>query len=219
MLKKKKIQWIIGAVATSTLLIHTSFSSLAAGISAAMPKVSPYKGGQAISEAGIAAGVAEVSQAITEQKELVRQREEEEARRKAEEEENARRRAEEEQKRRQTEQAAAYANDRTLLAALIHCEAGGEPYDGQVAVGAVVMNRVGSGEFPNSIREVVYQSGQFGPAMTGKLERVLEAGTIYESCYQAADAAIAGQNPVGNALYFGDGRDYGILIGGHWFHP
>ena len=57
-----------------------------------------------------------------------------------------------------------------MLAALIFCEAGGEPYEGQVAEGAVVMNRVRSGIFPNSITEVIYQSGQFGPAITGKLD-------------------------------------------------
>ena len=66
----------------------------------------------------------------------------------------------------QQEQAAAAAasvsgGELDLLAALIQCEAGGESHTGKVAVGAVVMNRVRSGQFPNSITEVVYQSGQF----------------------------------------------------------
>ena len=116
------------------------------------------------------------------------------------------------------QEAAVSGSDTDLLAALIYCEAGGEPYEGQVAVGAVVMNRVKSGSFPNSISEVIYQSGQFGPAITGKLDRVLAAGSATESCYQAAREALAGASPVGDALYFGDGQNYGIQIGGHWFH-
>ena len=112
---------------------------------------------------------------------------------------------------------AATSGEQALLAALIFCEAGGEPYEGQVAVGAVVMNRVRSGIFPNSITEVIYQSGQFGPAITGKLDAVLADGRTTASCYQAAADALAGANPIGEALYFGNG-DYGQLIGNHWFH-
>lgn len=84
--------------------------------------------------------------------------------------------------------------------------------------GAVVMNRVKSPSFPNSISEVIYQSGQFGPAVTGKLSRVMAAGKTTDSCYQAAQEAIAGNSPVGDAVYFGDGQNFGQLIGGHWFH-
>lgn len=142
---------------------------------------------------------------------------EEEARLAAEEAERIAREQEE------AEQTAAQAasvslDDEALLAALIYCEAGGEPYEGQVAVGAVVMNRVRSGVFPNSVREVIYQSGQFGPAITGKLDRVLANGSTTDSCYQAASEALAGVSPVGGALYFGDGQDFGQRIGGHWFH-
>ena len=117
-----------------------------------------------------------------------------------------------------TEVTAVSGNDADLLAALIYCDAGGEPYEGQVAVGAVVMNRVKSPSFPNSISEVIYQSGQFGPAVTGKLSRVMAAGKTTDSCYQAAQEAIAGNSPVGDAVYFGDGQNFGQLIGGHWFH-
>ena len=117
-----------------------------------------------------------------------------------------------------TAKAAAVAeSEKELLAALIYCEAGGEPYEGQIAVGAVVLNRVASGTFPNSITDVIYDSGQFGPAITGKLDRVLASGKTTESCRQAATDALAGVNPVGDALYFGYGN-YGIQIGGHWFH-
>ncbi len=103
-----------------------------------------------------------------------------------------------------------------LLAALIFCEAGNQPYDGKVAVGAVVMNRVESGRFPNSIKEVIYQRGQFTPAMTGKLARVMNSGRIPSSCYDAARDALSGASPVGNALFFNTG--YGSFkLGDHYF--
>ena len=111
----------------------------------------------------------------------------------------------------------AYAAETELLAALIYCEAGNQPYEGQVAVGAVVMNRVYSGAYPNSISEVIYQSGQFGPAMTGWLDSVLYSGGYTSSAYQAAQDAIAGANPVGGCLSFGNGN-WGIQIGDHFFH-
>lgn len=134
-------------------------------------------------------------------------------------EEAARRAAEEEARRKAAEEAARKAaeGDQTLLAAIIFCEAGNQPHAGKVGVGAVILNRVRSGRFPNSIRGVIYQSGQFGPAVTGKLDRVLASGNIPASCYQAAADALAGQNPIGNALYFGNGN-YGQLIGDHYFH-
>ena len=109
------------------------------------------------------------------------------------------------------------AGDQELLAAIIFCEAGNQPYDGQVAVGAVIMNRVRSGEYPNSVSEVIYQSGQFGPAMTGWLDSVLASGGYTDTAMQAAADAIAGSNPIGDCLYFGNG-DYGIQIGDHFFH-
>ena len=61
---------------------------------------------------------------------------------------------------------AAVQADKELLASLIFCEAGNQPYEGQVAVGAVVMNRVKSSTYPDTISDVIYQSGQFTPAMT-----------------------------------------------------
>lgn len=111
----------------------------------------------------------------------------------------------------------ASVDDRTLLAALIYCEAGNQCFDGKVAVGAVVINRVNSSRFPNTIQKVIYQRGQFGPAMTGKLSRVLASGNIPSSCYKAADSALSGYNPIGNALYFGCGN-YGYKLGDHYFH-
>ena len=103
------------------------------------------------------------------------------------------------------------------MAAIIECEAGGESYEGKIGVGAVIMNRIRSSQFPNTLSEVIYQSGQFGPAITGKLDAVLADGRTTASCYQAAADALAGANPIGEALYFGNG-DYGQLIGNHWFH-
>ncbi len=67
-------------------------------------------------------------------------------------------------------------DDTTLLAALIYCEAGNQSYEGMVAVGAVVVNRVNSSSFPNTISEVIYQSGQFGPASSGALATAIANG-------------------------------------------
>lgn len=103
-----------------------------------------------------------------------------------------------------------------LLAAIIFCEAGNQPYAGKVAVGAVVLNRVESGRFPNTIREVIYQRGQFTPAMTGKLARVLSSGNIPSSCYSAARDALNGESPVGNALFFNTGHG-SFKLGDHYF--
>lgn len=111
------------------------------------------------------------------------------------------------------------ADTTMLLAALIHCEAGGESYEGQVAVGAVVMNRVRSAAYPNTIHGVIYASGQFTPAMTGKLNRVYESGKIYESCIRAAEEALSGVSNVGDLTHFRrvNGRE-GLVIGNHVFY-
>ena len=103
-----------------------------------------------------------------------------------------------------------------MLAALIFCEAGNQPYDGKVAVGAVVMNRVASGRFPNTIKEVIYQRGQFTPAMTGKLDRIIASGRIPASCYEAAREALSGVSTVGNALFFNTGHG-AFKLGDHYF--
>mgnify|MGYP002727570672 FL=1 len=104
------------------------------------------------------------------------------------------------------------SNDVAMLAALIECEAGGESYTGMVAVGAVVVNRVNSGSFPNSISGVIYQSGQFTPVATGTFQSVLARGARSD-CYAAAQAALAGESPVGGCLYFNSGYGSGIQIG------
>ena len=104
-----------------------------------------------------------------------------------------------------------------LLASIIFCEAGNQPYEGQVAVGAVVMNRVNSGVYPNSIEEVIYQRGQFGPVSTGWLDKVRNSGGYTTTAMQAAADALAGAKPVGGCLYFDKGG-YGTKIGDHYFH-
>lgn len=113
-------------------------------------------------------------------------------------------------------EAAAQA-DKELLASLIFCEAGNQPYEGQVAVGAVVMNRVKSSSYPDTISDVIYQSGQFTPAMTGWLDSVRASSGYTESAMQAAEDALAGSNPVGDCLYFSTGG-WGMQIGDHFFH-
>ena len=111
--------------------------------------------------------------------------------------------------------------DRYLLANLIYCEAGGEPYNGQVAVGAVVMNRVLSSVFPNTVTGVIYQSRQFSPVASGRLALALAEGKATASCYQAADEAMKGSTNVGNCVYFRtpvEGVTPKYRIGGHIFY-
>ncbi len=107
-------------------------------------------------------------------------------------------------------------DDVTLLGALIQCEAGSESYEGQVAVGAVVMNRLRAG-YAGSISGVIYQSGQFSPASSGALASVLSSG-VSGSCLSAAQEAINGVDNVNGATSFRRaGAANGIVIGNHVF--
>lgn len=110
--------------------------------------------------------------------------------------------------------------DRYLLANLIYCEAGGEPYDGQVAVGSVVINRVLSSVYPNTVTGVIYQNKQFTPAGSGRLSLALSQNKATASCYRAADEAMSGVTNVGNCVYFRTPIEglSGIRIGGHVFY-
>lgn len=110
--------------------------------------------------------------------------------------------------------------DRKLLANLIYCEAGGEPYEGQVAVGSVVINRVLSSKFPNTVMGVIYQNKQFSPVASGRLALALEADKATDKCYRAADEAMAGVTNVGNCVFFRTPIPglTGISIGGHIFY-
>lgn len=107
--------------------------------------------------------------------------------------------------------------DLDLMAAIIECEAGGEPYEGKIGVGAVVMNRVRSSQFPNTISEVIYQSGQFSPVASGKLASVLSRGAR-QDCYDAARDVFAGANTVGECLFFHAGGGSGLTIANQTFY-
>ena len=110
--------------------------------------------------------------------------------------------------------------DRYLLANLIYCEAGNQPYEGQVAVGAVVMNRVMSSVFPDTVVGVIYQNRQFSPVASGRLALALSENHATNACYQAADAAMSGTTTVGNCLFFRTPIEglTGTQIGGHIFY-
>lgn len=84
-----------------------------------------------------------------------------------------------------------------LLARLISAEARGEPYEGQVAVGAVVLNRVGHPSFPNSVAEVIYQPGAFSCLDDGQFDE-----PVAESAYRAAQDAVNGWDPSYGAIYY-----------------
>ena len=110
-------------------------------------------------------------------------------------------------------------SDEELLACLIYCEAGNQPYEGQVAVGAVVVNRMRSAAYPNTMVGVIYQNKQFSPVASGRLAARLATGSN-ERCRQAAREAMNGSTPVGNCLYFRTviPEINGQIIGGHVFY-
>lgn len=112
----------------------------------------------------------------------------------------------------------AQEGDLELLAALIECEAGGEPYEGKLAVGSVVLNRVASSYFPNTVVGVIYQSGQFSPVASGRFATVLSRGAD-ASCTQAAQEVLNGRITI-RALYFrrNNGMIQGTVIGNHVFY-
>ena len=90
-----------------------------------------------------------------------------------------------------------YASEVELLARLIHGEARGEPYVGMVAVGAVVLNRVRSSKFPNTIAGVIYQSGAFDAVRDGQINL-----TPNEQSRRAARDALNGWDPTNGCLYY-----------------
>lgn len=93
---------------------------------------------------------------------------------------------------------AASDNDLYLLARAISAEARGEPYIGQVAVGAVILNRVKHPSFPSTVAGVIYQSGAFSSVSDGQFAAV----TITDSARKAARDALNGWDPTGGAIYF-----------------
>ncbi len=87
--------------------------------------------------------------------------------------------------------------DVQLLATVISAEARGEPYEGQVAVGAVIMNRIAHPSFPNTLSGVIYQPGAFSCLYDGGIN-----AAVADSAYQAAREAINGSDPSGGAIYY-----------------
>ena len=91
------------------------------------------------------------------------------------------------------------ASDIQLMARAINGEARGEPYEGQVAVGAVILNRVKSSQFPNTIAGVIYQSGAFTAVADGQINQpIAEDSTVYK----AAQDAMNGWDPTGGCIYY-----------------
>lgn len=109
-------------------------------------------------------------------------------------------------------------NDTLLLAALIQAEGGNQPYEGQVSVGTVVMNRLRSGKYGSSVYSVIYAKGQFGPARSGQVANIYAKGPK-ASCIQAATDAMNGVSYIGGATHFRNvNSGYpGIVIGSHVF--
>ena len=116
------------------------------------------------------------------------------------------------------------AGDRKLLANLIYCEARGESYEGMVAVGSVVINRVLSERFPNTVVGVIYAPKQFAPVTSTKNSLALalaeDRASRQPDCYRAADEAMSGYSNVGKCVYFRTPIPglTGIQIGNHIFY-
>lgn len=217
MIKNKKFNSVV-AVVSACSLMTVGFTSEAAS---AQP------------EASLSMSMRDTQQLVKLQRETLqvtpeafmvstKDRIEEQQRQKIEEierrEREAREKAEREAREKAEQEAAALQSQyQELMASIIFCEAGNQPYEGQVAVGAVIMNRVRSSAYPNSIEAVIYQSGQFGPAGTGWLDRVRSSRGYTAAAMQAANDALAGVNPIGDCLYFDQGG-YGMKIGAHYFH-
>ena len=218
MIKNKRLSSMF-ALFSACSLMTVGFTSQAASEQPEVTTITETKGEntnthtavQAISQNIVASAqeMTDVSQQVIADNIAKKEEEERLAREKAEQE--AKEKAE-----REAREAYVRANQE-LLASIIYCEAGNQPYEGQVAVGAVIMNRVKSGSYPNSIEEVIYQSGQFGPAATGWLNRVRSSKGYSQTALQAAVDALNGSNPIGNCLYFDQGGA-GMKIGAHYFH-
>ena len=88
-------------------------------------------------------------------------------------------------------------NNINLLARIISAEARGEPYTGQVAVGAVILNRVKHPSFPNTLSGVIYQNGAFTAIVDGQINQ-----PVASSAYNAARDALNGWDPTGGCIYY-----------------
>lgn len=134
--------------------------------------------------------------------------------------ERRRKEAEEKKKLVRRNEAIAADNDTLkVLATIIWCESRGESYEGQLAVGSVVMNRVRSGAYPNTVYDVVFASGQFSPVKTGSFQRAYENGSANENAYKAAQEVLDGYTNIGDMTHFRrKGNRDGYIIGNHVFY-
>ena len=96
-------------------------------------------------------------------------------------------------------QSSTRSNETELLARIVHAEAKGEPYLGQIAVASVVLNRVDSPDFPNTLAGVIYQPGAFEPVMNGTINQDVPKDA---TARKAAQEALNGYDPTGGCLYF-----------------
>jgi len=117
----------------------------------------------------------------------------------------------------------ATAAEKDLLARLVRAEAESEPYAGKVAVAVVVLNRVDSADFPNSIHDVIYQSGQFSPVTNGEINKPADADSIkaVEEALSENRSLGAGSlffyNPSTAVSHWLDSRPTTLVIGHHVF--
>lgn len=195
---------------------------LASLVNSTSQKLTAAKEQLATAKADAASYEAEIARQKEYEEQLEAQKAAEDAKRLEEirqQEEELRQQQEQEQQQEQDKAPiTADASDQALLAALIQCEAGGESYEGKLAVGSVVINRVRSSYFPNSIAGVIYQSGQFSPVASGRFATVLAEGAD-ASCVQAAAEVLGGRITI-DCLYFrrNTGTIDGIVIGNHVFY-
>jgi len=112
----------------------------------------------------------------------------------------------------------ATATDLELFAALIECEAGSSNYEGMLAVASVIVNRMKNSHYPDTLRGVIFQSGQFPPATNGAVDRMLARG-VKDSCLSVAQDALDGKNNVGDCVSFRSASSghSGTIIGSNVF--
>ena len=209
MLKAKRLKSMF-VLYSACAVMATGFTSQAASEQPEVTTITETKGENTNTHTAVQAISQNIVESAQEMKDASQQVIADNIAKKEEEERLAREKAEQEAKEkaeREAREAYVRANQE-LLASIIYCEAGNQPYEGQVAVGAVIMNRVKSG---------IYQSGQFGPAATGWLNRVRSSKGYSQTALQAAVDALNGSNPIGNCLYFDQGGA-GMKIGAHYFH-
>jgi N-acetylmuramoyl-L-alanine amidase len=121
-----------------------------------------------------------------------------------------------------TQASASEASDKEMLARLVHAEAKGEPYAGKVAVAVVVLNRVASPDFPNTVPQVIYQKGQFTPVANGTFKQYADLDSIKATneAYRlrgTGSGSLFFYNPKTATSRWLDSRETTVVIGNHVF--